>query len=172
MKQCAMRYEGHTWRHNPKLLRFESQKNTVELLPPFSSCDLRVLSEKPFSIYGEGELIGKDCVEQYVSLRALFSQHSEGVLNIEGIGPFYVSFVSLKMTAQPTDDTLEYSFVFKEKKKEKTDVTENRFVTVSQGETLWDIAFKYGKTIESIIGLNPQIRFFDELQEGEKVRVC
>lgn len=172
MRQCQMRYAGYIWRHNPRTLSFQDEKNTVELLPPFAAADIRVFSEKPCVIKGEGELVGEDCVEQYIRLKTHFSQHEEGLLSIEGAGSFYTAFVSLSMLAQPKDNILSYSFVFRQKRFEKTRVTEDEYVSVGAADTLWDVAFRCHKTVEEIIALNPQIRFFDELEEGEKVRIC
>ncbi len=173
MRQCKMRYDGYTWKHNPKLLRFKSSQNAVTVLPPFSKSDVRILSEEPYTIEGQGELIGSDCIEQYQRLKALFSERSSGLLTIEGLPSFYVRFLSLDMTAEPVDHVLSYSFSFKEAKVQRTDVSEEEFCVVSSdGTTLWDIAYQYGKTIEELIRLNPDIRFIDELYEGEKVRIC
>ena len=172
MRQCQMRYAGYTWRHNPHTLSFEDEKNTVELLPPFSASDVRVFSDKPCVIKGEGELFGEDCIEQYICLKSLFSQHPEGLLSIEGLGGFYVAFVSLNLSAQPKDDVLSYSFVFRQKRFEKTPVTEEEYTAAQEDDTLWDIAYRFHKTVEEMIALNPGIRFLDELEEGEKVRVC
>ncbi|MBQ6152974.1 MAG: LysM peptidoglycan-binding domain-containing protein [Ruminococcus sp.] len=172
MRQCQMRFAGYTWRHNPYKLSFHSEKNIIELLPPFSSSDIRTFSQKPCVIKGEGELFGEDCIEQYIRLKTLFSQQEEGVLSIEGAGSFYVAFVSLSMLSEPKDNLLSYSFAFRQKRFEKTEITEEEYVTANADETLWDIAFHRNMTVEELIGLNPQIRFFDELREGERVRVC
>lgn len=172
MRQCQMRYAGFVWRHNPYSLSFQNEKNTVLLTPPFFSSDVRIFSDKPCVIKGEGELCGEDCIEQYNRLNALFSQRGEGLLSIEGVGSFYVAFVGLSMLAQPGDNILSYSFEFRRKRYDRIPVTEEAYTQAKADETLWDIAFRCNKEVEQIIALNPQIRFFDELDEGEKVRVC
>lgn len=172
MRPCRMRYRGYVWRHNPYKLSFFDEKSTAEILPPFSSSDIRVFSEKPCVIKGEGELFGEDCVEQYNRLKALFYEHDEGILSIEDAGSFYVAFVDLSMLSEPKDNILSYAFTFRQKKCDRIPVSEERYDIAGEDETLWDIAFRCHKTVEEIIALNPQIRFFDELSEGEKVRVC
>lgn len=172
MRQCQMRYAGFVWRHNPYSLMFQSEKNTVELLPPYFASDVRAFSEKPCLIKGEGELFGEDCIEQYIRLKTLFSRRQEGVLSIEGLGSFYVAFISLSMLSQPKDNILSYAFSFRQKRYQTTDVTEEEYVIASADETLWDIAFQRHMAVEELIRLNPQIRFLDELTQGERVRIC
>ena len=172
MRQCRMRFNGYGWQHNPRSLKFLSEKNKTELLPPFCTSDVRTFGEKPYRIEGEGELFGEDCIEQYIRLKMMFSQAGEGLLSIEGLGSFYVTFVSLEMLAQPKDNLLSYSFAFLEKNREKNEITESIYYTANGEETLWDIAYRYSRPIEELVRLNPGLRYPDELIQGERVRVC
>ena len=45
-------------------------------------------------------------------------------------------------------------------------------MTESSGESLWDIAYIYGRTIEELTALNPQIPLIDDIDEGVRVRIC
>ena len=43
--------------------------------------------------------------------------------------------------------------------------------TVTAGETLWELARRYGRTVPELVALNPQIKNPNLIRVGQEVRV-
>ena len=87
--------------------------------------------------------------------------------------PMYAYLKELKMTAKPVDDVLSYRFLFIEAQSLRPEAQNTEFyLTKTDGESLWDIAYAYDVPIERLTVLNPQIPLIYELSRGERVRIC
>ena len=170
MKLIPMRFKGVTWRHNPRELAFESEKQVTELHAPFEGCAVQDTGRKGMCVRGEGELLGADCMEQFAALLALFREGGSGVLSIEGVKPFSAVFESLKLVGKPKPDVLTYRFLFREVMSDADN--KPRTYTVGANENLWDVSCRFGVGIDALVALNPQVRRPDIVAEGEVVRLC
>ena len=150
MKLIPMRFKGVTWRHNPRELTFESEKQINELHAPYAGCTVQDTGRRGMCVKGEGELFGADCLEQFRALLALFREGGSGVLSIENVKPFHAVFESLTLIGKPKPDVLTYRFLF----------------------NLWDVSYRFGIGIDALMALNPQVKRPDILTEGEVVRLC
>ena len=112
MKLIPMRFKGVTWRHNPRELTFESEKQINELHAPYAGCTVQDTGRRGMCVKGEGELFGADCLEQFRALLALFREGGSGVLSIENVKPFHAVFESLTLIGKPKPDVLTYRFLF------------------------------------------------------------
>lgn len=171
MKLVPMRFKGVQWHHNPKELVFECDKTVKELNSPNGTTYIQNMGRKNMVISGTGELYGTDCLEQLDRLLSLFREGGQGVLAIPKITPVYAVFESLKIKGEPKPDVLEYSFVFREvmekKKQDKIDV-----YTVENGECLWDVSYKFGVAIDTLVKLNPSVKRPDIPLDGKAVKLC
>ena len=71
------------------------------------------------------------------------------------------------------DNVLSYRFVFVEAQSPRPEAQGTEYyLTVSEGENLWDISYEYGVPIERLVALNPHIPLIGELSGGERVRLC
>lgn len=172
MKLCPMRFLGYTWHHNPKSLQISSGKKVVTLSVPYSADVLQNFGEKPLTVSGVGELYGEDCLEQYEQLKKLYEKGDCGVLCLPRLTPLYACFDKLTLEAHNTPSVLTYSFSFTEISKKTTDCNTQQFVEVLQGQTLWDISYLYGVNIDTLVVLNPEIMFINDLTKGEMIRLC
>ena len=173
MKNVPMRFCGYTFGHNPAKLKIDDTGSVASILPPFHEPDSVLLGRKPRVIRGEGELYGADCIGQYAQLYALYAQGRSGLLSLPHMTPMTAYLRELSLTADPREDILGFSFTFIEAKGDAAAIDAEPFYTVSaQGESLWDIAYAKGKDINTLVELNPQIRYIDALSAGEKVRLC
>ncbi len=166
-----MRFAGHSFRHNPVELKIDNKKTPKSSVIPFRGEVSAEGLRKCTVISGKGEFVGEDCIEQYKKLLALYEKGTKGVLSIPGLMPFYAYISSLCAVGETTPDLISYSFEFTE----ITGVREQRkreFHTVSEGETLFDIADIEGVSLDTLTVLNPQLRRPDELNAREKVRLC
>ena len=170
MKLIPMRFKDVTWRHNPRELVFESQKQINELHAPYAGCTVQDTGRRGMTVKGEGELFGADCLAQFESLLALFREGGSGVFSVEGVKPFHAVFESLTLVGKPKPDVLTYRFLFREVMSE-ADCTPDTY-TAGADESLWDVSYRFGVGIDALMALNPQVRRPDILGEGEVVRLC
>lgn len=166
-----MRYKGFTFWCNPLSIEVESGRNSATYAFPYSGEKKSDLGEKCRIIKGKGELRGTDCLEQYAKLHALQAEGGAGVLTLPTMEPVKAIFTSLTAVADVTPDTISYSFQFAEVSSEVNESAE-KIHTVKQGETLFDIAYEYGVSVDSLVKLNPQVKRPDELTEGGEIKVC
>ena len=173
MKNVPMRFDGFSFGHNPSKLRIEDADNITAILPPFGAPDSVRLGRRLRVVRGEGELSGADCIAQYNRLHDLYEQGRRGLLSLPHMAPMTAYLKELTLSAEPKEDLLSFSFVFIEARPETGAVNERGFYTVTrQGESLWDIAYRFGKDIDALVAQNPQIRDIDGLNAGERVRLC
>jgi len=172
MKLVPMRFMGYTWHHNPKKLTIKSNKKVIELKLPYHDDVLQNFGESQLRINGSGELYGEDCMEQYERLFKLYRSGKEGILCLPRLSPLYACFESLEIVADDTPDVLTYSFSFISTKPLLTNCRINKEADVAQGDTLWDISYRYGVPMDILCVLNPQIMFVNDLCGIEKVRLC
>lgn len=84
---------------------------------------------------------------------------------------FFAVFESIKIVGSPKPEVLTYSFVFREVMESKRG--QNLVSCVTQnGENLWDISYKYGISIDTLVSLNTQIKRPDVVADGSVVRLC
>lgn len=171
MKLAKIRFKGKTWLHNPRELIFGCEKYVSENGSPLGCSYIQTTGRRNMIIKGKGELFGEDCLEQFSQLYELFRRGGSGVLSISKLSPVHAVFESLKITAEPKPDLLEYEFVFRE-------VMENKhsdklvWYTLSDGECLWDVSYRFGAAIEDLLELNPDFKRPDQTLEGKAVRLC
>ena len=173
MKNVAMRFCGVSFHHNPATLKIENAGNIREILSPCREAQSVHLGNRLRRISGEGELYGADCIAQYERLQALFDSGEKGVLSLPHMPAIYACLKELRMTAEPKENVLAYRFVFWETEPPaKDDHVREYYETVVPGESLWDIGCICRVPIDVLVGLNPQIKYIDALEKGERVRLC
>lgn len=173
MKNEPMRFNGFTFRHNPSRLKIEDAQSVPVILPPFDAPDSIGLGRRPRIIRGEGELCGADCVEQYRALHALYRQGVRGLLTLARMAPMTAYLKELVLTAEPREDILAFSFCFIEARGEACAVSAQPYYTVeASGESLWNVAYRSGTDVDTLVRLNPQIADIADLDAGERVRLC
>ena len=170
MRLVPMRFRGVTWRHNPREITFESDREVHELHAPFAGGAVQDTGRKNMLVKGEGELFGADCLQQFARLLSLFREGGSGVLAIDGVKPFHAVFQSLKIVGEPKPDILTYRFVFREVRNESDGPP--AAYTAGAGENLWDVSYRFGIVIDTLVALNPQVKRPDILTEGEVIRLC
>ena len=171
MKLVPMRFNGVEWHHNPKEIVFECDKTVKELCSAGSTAYIQDFGRKNMIVSGTGELYGEDCLEQFDRLLTLFKKGGRGVLVIPKITPIFAVFESLKIKGEPKPDMLEYSFVFREVMEEKRTEKVNACIG-QEGERLWDISYKYGIPIDTLVKLNPSVKRHDISLFGRVIKLC
>ena len=173
MKYAPMRFDGIELRHNPEKLIVSGKNHIREYTSPCCEADSANLGVQLRYVTGEGELSGPDCIAQYRELERLQICGRRAKLVLPDMQPMYAYLKELSLTAKPVDHVLSYRFVFVEAQGTRRGSGDTvRYVTVSDGGSLWDIAYACSVPIERLVALNPQIPFIDELSAGERVRIC
>lgn len=173
MRFAPMRFDSMSLRHNPEKLRITGSNYVKEYLSPCCEADSVGLGRELCRIAGEGELCGADCIAQYQGLQRLQISGKRAKLVLPHMQPLYAYLKELELTAKPVDNVLSYRFLFIEAQSPRPDHQGSEYyLTISQGESLWDISYTFGVPIERLTELNPQIPLIDDLDEGERVRLC
>ena len=173
MKNAPMRFGGMSLRHNPAKLNISGKHHIRMYGSPCCKADSTSLGMELRRITGEGEMCGADCIEQYSALKGLQHNRIAAKLVLPHMQPLYAYLKELSLTAKPIDDVLSYRFEFIEAQSPRKDSAGVVcYMTESEGENLWDIAYAFSVPIEQLVALNPQIPHIGELKSGERVRVC
>ena len=172
MKISKIRFKGYEWEHNPETLKVVNDNNIREQDLPLGSSISRYYSAKCRKVSGKGKLVGNECLVKFNELVKLQGQSESGILTLPSTKPFYAYFKKLELLCEPSPNVITYSFEFIEDCEKNHTDKEPYFHTVMGDETLWDISYKYGVNIETLVSLNPEIKRVDELSEGLKVKIC
>jgi len=170
---AKIRYKGYSWVHNPKTLKITKEQLLRENQVPFGNTDIQDLGGKSRVIKGTGQLCGEDCLVQFQRLLELQSGEGSGILSLPDTKPFYAFFKSIELACDPTPDVVTYNFEFIEDTSKSNTSRDASYYTVKNNyENLWDISYKYGVEMNTLVLLNPHIKRIDELMKGDKVRIC
>lgn len=172
MISANMRYKGFEWHHNPKKLSIKNNRKTLTLSYPYSCEETSEMFKQRCVIFGEGELYGENCIGQFNDLNRVFSKGGPGVLSIGGMPSVQAYFTRLELLCEPKESIISYSFEFVQcSSQEKQNTSVNYHIAQSE-ETLWDIAYAYGVSVESLLQLNTNIRRPDSVKKGDRVIIC
>jgi len=182
MTLSKMSFKTFTWPNNPKKYEIAfARKMSVDAVP-FGTYVMKDMGMDYRIFRGEGEFV-ESAYDTFKKLASLFYKGTPGAL----IHPVWQSnnvyFVKLKLSQEPTENYVSYSFEFwesavlPEQLKEvisnsapQTSVqSERKAYTVKSGDTLWSIATDNGLSVDEIISLNPQIANPSRIYPGDKV---
>ncbi len=173
MELAVMRFGGTSFHHNPKTLAVQYEKQLAANSLVSGKTILQRTTENPVSISGTGELYGTSCFEQWNTLLSLYAGHARGVLTVPEVGAFVAVLSQLKLSAQPVEDVLTFSFTFTvtDNPNEAATVSTEEYTVAETGETLWDIAYRTDVPIDNLVTLNPWVKSVREVDEGARVRI-
>lgn len=190
MDLSPMRYKGYTWPHNPRVYSIDYERKMAVHKTPFGLFRLQDLGRTNRIMEGEGEFVGEGAYAQFGQLANVFYEEGPGLL----IHPLWQAanayFVSLRLEQEPRPDYVRYSFAFWEDDSWYTGLAvqdtaasqagggqtasgaeDAAYHRVVKGDTLWDLALRYGLSLAELIALNPQIKNPNLIRVGEEVRV-
>lgn len=173
MKNAPMRFDGLSLRHNPATLTVSGRNHVGEYASPCCEADSDILYREPVRISGEGEFCGTDCLDQYLALKEKQLSQTSGKLVLPHMEPLYATLKELSLTAKPVDNVISYRFTFVQAQSPHGDTEGTKSPYIAQaGESLWDVSYAYGISIERLVALNPQIPYINALSQGERVSLC
>lgn len=183
---APMRYKNFTWPHNPKSYSIRYERQTALHKVPMGIYTMEDMGRTCRIMEGEGEFFGPDAYATFKKLATVFYEQGAGTL----FHPVWMTtsayFTELRLTQEPREDYVAYAFQFREGfsgyapmtkvwenksgSAEKT-TEEKQYHTVVSGDTLWGIGNRYGKTLQELLKLNPDISNPNLIRVGQKVRV-
>ena len=187
-----MRFKNFVWPHNPRVYSITFERKMAVHKIPFGRHRLQSLGQTRRVLKGQGEFAGEGAYDTFKKLASVFYEETPGVL----VHPVWMTttawFAALELRQEPRRDYVAYSFEFWEVEGgagtptlstrpleqpgaggETPPVKEEQalYHTVVRGDTLWEIARRYGVALERVVELNPSIRNPNLIYPGQKVRL-
>lgn len=184
-----MKYKNFVWPHNPSVYTIDYGKRIHHVGIPYGRYLLQDMGYSGRVMRGQGEFYGPKAYETFRKLADTFYLTGPGVLIHPEWQAASAYFSALSLRQEPLPDYVSYTFEFREEAfvyntelKQVGTVAgeaaggghdgEIRWHTVLPGECLSRIAAQYGKTLEELMRLNPQIKNPNRILPGERVRVA
>lgn len=169
----AMQYKTFVWPHNPKIYSISFSRRTVIHKQPFGSYCVEDLGRNCRIMEGSGEFYGADAYSTFRTLACLAYEQTPGLL----IHPLWQSssayLTELKLLQEPGENHVLYSFRFTEAPDAETKGVGDaeNYATVSEGDTLWALAARQGRSVQSLLALNPALYSANAVTPGTRVRI-
>ena len=187
-----MRFKNFVWPHNPRVYSITYERKIAVHKIPFGRHHLQSLGQTRRVLRGEGEFVGEGAYDTFKKLATVFYEETPGVL----AHPVWMTttawFAGLELRQEPRRDYVAYSFEFWEvegnagqpelavrplQSQEEgggqagAESQAGAWHTVERGDTLWELARRYGVKLERLVELNPGIRNPNLIYPGQKVRI-
>ncbi len=170
MNLMGMSFKDFIWRNNPTALTVSAARTLREIVLPYAGSRAEDLGQQKRRVTGEGYFAGEDCWEQWNALKETYFQGGPGSLRLPGETPFLAVMESLKLIGVSGESLVKYGFSFLEVRAGETHDGAGTY-RAAAGESLWDYAWRYGRSVEELTKANPDIRDIACLKAGEKVVV-
>lgn len=171
MTRVPMSFRSYVWPCNPETVKVEYARSTARFRVPGGTDAVQENGAAPRRAVGSGRFTGSGCMEEFRRLSEVFSAGGSGTLSIPGTEPFPAVFVSLFMKGTPRPNCVEYGFEFLENVSAAGSGEEKVYVCAG-GESLWDVANRFGTGVDALRAANPQIEWPDALEAGERVTIA
>ncbi len=166
----GMSFKDFIWPDNPVSLTVSGGRNVRETEIPYAGTRTVDMGAKKRRVTGEGYFTGETCWKLWNSLYAAYAQGGPGALRLPGQEPFLAVLDSLKLMGAAGKNLVKYAFSFTEFRSGE-EYKGAGLHLASEGESLWDYAWRYGRTVEELTAANPDIADIACLRVGEEVRV-
>ena len=196
-----MRFKNFVWPHNPRVYSIDYRRTMAVHKTPFGGYQLQDLGAAHRVMEGEGEFVGEGAYAEFQRLASVFYAQWPGLLVHPLWQAANTYFVSLRVEQVPRPDYVRYSFSFWEENGTSGGLAvrstqavqtggaqgsaagqsgsqagvqsggQAAYHRVAKGETLWELAGRYGLTLTELVALNPQIKNPNLIRVGEEVRV-
>ena len=166
-----MSYKDFVFPVVPYVIRISDKRNISNRTVPYGGSVVEDLGNTARIISGEGEFYGENCVNDFMQLKSVMAKGGGGMLYIPSQSPIYAVFENLELICSDIEDVVRYSFRFVECF-ENINQTE-RCIHGDGKSCLWDISYRYGIDIDSLVLMNPHIRRpAIEIRCSERINLC
>lgn len=167
-----MKFGSYTFMHNPKKLTVTSELGGNETILPFCGCEFTPVALENAVIRGEGVITGEDRFKRVLQLSQCLNR-GQALLTLPPFPSVRAVLTRLEYSLEPGDGVVGISFEFKSSSYDtglgKMEVAS---VVADGDESLWDIAWRYNKPVESLLKLNPRVKRPDIVEKGWVIRLC
>ena len=175
-----MRYKSFVWPNNPRTYTLSCKRQTVTHKVPMGGFVVQDLGVYAAVMQGQGEFYGEGAYEKFQELLQVFQTGGAGLLvhPVWQAGSAY--FTQLRLTQEPREDYVAYSFEFCQASMQSGAETGmdlagtsggKRYCELSAGQTLWAVCAGYGLSMAALLKLNPEIAKPGSVFPGQRVRV-
>ena len=172
MKQGAMRFRNYIFPSNPHTIEISDSRTLKKFSLPLLGETVQDLGKSVQRMKGSGTFIGNNAYADYLELQKEYEKGGTGILSVPGFQPVCAVFSSLWLTAPPEPDTAEYVFEFIQKHTQVLREHPPEDYCMGAGESLWDVAAKFGISIDRLMEYNAQYPDPFSPLAGERVRLC
>lgn len=167
-----MKFGDYTFMHNPKTLTIKNRLTGKSSIIPNRGSYFYATAQSNCTISGEGLITGPECFKKLLLLTEVFKDEQAHLLSISPFPSINAILTELEYTLTPKENNIEIKFEFTETSTERETISKvPQSVTVSTDDTLWDISYKYGVTVESLLSINTFVKRPDTLEEGWVIRL-
>lgn len=169
----TVRFDGIDISCDPKTIKLEKNSSISSDVSLDGKRVFKKTADGISRIKGTGELYGSDCFKNYEKLLKMYILKEPKVLSVPHLGAFWAVAENMTALAEPKDNFLSVSFDFyiADTGKSAAEISSAKTTYVKSNETLWDVAYRCGVPIETLVRLNPQIRFIMFPTVREDVRL-
>ena len=175
-----MRYKSFVWPNNPRTYTLSCKRQTVTHKVPMGGFVVQDLGVYAAVMQGQGEFYGEGAYEKFQELLQVFQTGGAGLLvhPVWQAGSAY--FTDLRLTQEPREDYVAYSFEFCQASMQSGAQTGmdavgtsggKRYCELAAGQTLWAVCAGYGLSMAALLKLNPEIAKPGSVLPGQRVRV-
>lgn len=177
---AKMKYKSFVWPINPEKLEVETKRSMKSFKFPFGGFAVQDLGVKSRVIKGTGEFTGPDAYDSFRRLAELFSEGGTGWLEHPVWPPVKAYFSGLKLTEEPEEEYVRYSFEFTECADSYSlsgftatapETGTVKYTSAKSGDTLSAIATRFGMTVQALCALNPQLTASTVPAAGQIIRI-
>ncbi len=172
MKQGTMRFRNYIFPSNPHTIEISDSRTLKKISLPLLGETVQDLGKSVQRMKGSGTFIGNNAYADYLELQKEYEKGGTGILSVPGFQPICAVFSSLRLTAPPEPDTAEYAFEFIQKHTQVLREHVPEDYCMGAGESLWDVAAKFGISIDRLMEYNAQYPDPFSPLAGERVRLC
>lgn len=159
-----MRFGPFRFPVNPAELSVVREGRTAESAAPGGGFEY--LGEKRAKVRGNGYFTGKGAMGDYLRLEALFGRTE--TLFLPGTPPMEAVLNGLSLIGVQDRETVRYAFEFTEAARHDRSLS-GMTVRAREGESLWDVAERFGVPLDALLRENRRLPCITELSEGEEV---
>lgn len=167
-----MKFGEYTFMHNPKTLTVYNKISGGSVVMPYCGSRYEAVALDNALIRGKGVITGSGCFERLLSLLEMLRRGESALLSVSPLPAVRAVLTSLEYTLAPKENTVEISFEFTSCS--SCESSENEIphsVIAAEGETLWDISYKYSVAVERLLQLNTFVKRPDILEKGQVIRL-
>ena len=160
-----MRFGPFLFPVNPAELSVALEGRCAESVTPLGG-RFAYLGKQRTVVRGNGYFTGEGAMADYLRLEALFGRTE--TLFLPGRAPMEVVLNALELIGVQDQDVVRYAFTFTETAPQGN-CGSGTVIRAKAGDSLWDIAERYGVSTDALLEKNRRLPCITELSEGEEV---